>query len=107
MEEQMDNAAIRANDVVQQIKQMLVKDLELKVVPDEIPDDYSLLEGGLALDSILIAELIARIEDRFGLQFDDRVMQADLLNNLSILAAFVAREYSAAQFKTQGGGAPC
>jgi acyl carrier protein len=89
----MENIALKEKDILQQIKQLLVDDLQLKLVPGEIPDDYSLLEGGLALDSIVIAELIARIEDRFRLQLDERVLQADLLNNLCLLAAFVAREY--------------
>jgi len=88
---------IETTDIIQQIKHILVEDMQLNVVSDEIPDNYSLLEGGLGLDSILIAELIARIEDRFGLQFDDRVLEAELFNNLSLLAGFVAQERLAAQ----------
>ena len=53
--------------------------MQLNVVHDEIPDDYSLLESGLGLDSILIAEFIFRIEDRFGLQLDDRVLDEGAL----------------------------
>jgi len=45
----------------------------------------------------LIAELIARIEDRFGLHLDDRVLDAELFNNLTLLAGFVAQERQAAQ----------
>jgi len=71
--------------------------MQLNVVYDEIPDDYSLLERGLGLDSLLIAELISRIEDRFGLQLDDRVLEAELFNNLSLLAGFVAQECLAVQ----------
>ena len=71
--------------------------MQLNVVSDEIPDDYSLLEGGLGLDSILIAELIARIEDRFGLRFDDRVLDVKLFNNLTLLAGFIAQERLAAE----------
>lgn len=78
-----------------------MEDMQLNVVRDEIPDNYSLLESGLGLDSILIAELIARIEDRFGLQLDDRVLEAALFNNLSLLAAFVAQERLAAQCNPQ------
>jgi acyl carrier protein len=85
----MENASTATADVVQQIKHMLVDDLQLNVKPDEIPDDSSLLEDGLALDSIAIAELIAQIEDRFGLQFDDQVLDTTLFANLSVLAAFV------------------
>lgn len=101
---------IETTDIVQQIKHILVEDMQLNVVRDEIPDNYSLLEGGLGLDSILIAELIARIEDRFGLQFDDRVMEADLFNNLTLLAGFVAQELLAAEGSarnSQSQGATC
>lgn len=79
-------------EVAQQIKQILVDDLELRLIAAEIPDDCSLLERGLALDSILIAELIVRIENRFGFQFDDRMLETRLFDNLSELAAFVTRE---------------
>lgn len=101
---------IETTDIIQQIKHILVEDMQLNVVRDEIPDNYSLLEGGLGLDSILIAELIARIEDRFGLQFDDRVMEADLFNNLTLLAGFVAQELLAAEGSAQNSqsqGATC
>jgi acyl carrier protein len=89
----MQSTLIGTAEMVRQIKQILVTDLQVNVEADEIPDDYSLLEGGLALDSILIAELIAQIEDRFGLQFDERVLEPDLFNNLSVLAEFVANEH--------------
>ena len=95
------NKLIETTDIIRQIKHILVEDMQLNVVSDEIPDDYSLLEGGLGLDSILIAELIARIEDRFGLQLDDRVLEAELFNNLSLLAGFIAQERLAVQGNIQ------
>jgi acyl carrier protein len=88
---------IETTDIIQQIKHILVEDMQLNVVSDEIPNDYSLLESGLGLDSILIAELIARIEDRFGLHFDDRVLDVELFNNLTLLAGFVAQEHQVVQ----------
>lgn len=100
MLQKVENKLIETTDITQQIKRILVDDLQLNIVPEEIRDDYSLLEGGLALDSILIAELIARIEDRFGLHFDDRVLDVELFNNLTLLAGFVAQERLAAQCNT-------
>ena len=88
---------IETAGIIRQIKHILVDDMQLNVLQDEIPDDYSLLESGLGLDSILIAELISRLEDQFGLQLDDRVLDAELFNNLSLLAGFVAQECLAAQ----------
>lgn len=101
---------IETSDIIQQIKQILMEDMKLNIVPEEIPDDYSLLEGGLGLDSILIAELIARMEDRFRLQLDERVLEAELFNNLSLLAGFIAQERLAAQRNAQDSqsqGAAC
>lgn len=106
----MTHTHMDAADIVQRIKHILAEDLQLRVIPDEIPDDYSLLEGGLALDSIVIAELVAQIEDRFGLQFDDRVLDVRLFDNLSLLADFVAREWQAAHSPAgavHAEGSPC
>lgn len=87
----MENTLTGTSEVVQRIKQILVDDLEVGVSLEEIPDDSSLMEGGLALDSILIAELIARIENRFGLQFDDQVFDQELFENVSVLGGFVCK----------------
>jgi acyl carrier protein len=92
-----ENTLIETTDIIQQIKHILIEDMQLNVASDEIPNDYSLLEGGLGLDSILIAELIARIEDRFGLHFDDRVLDVELFNNLTLLAGFIAQEHQVVQ----------
>jgi acyl carrier protein len=94
----MENKVTRASEIIQEIKHILIEDMQLHVIPEEIPDNYSLLESGLALDSILIAELITRIEDRFGLRFDDNVLNAELFNNLSLLAGFVAQIQPTALF---------
>lgn len=93
----MENTLTSTSDVVQQLKDILVQELVLGVTLDEIPDDCSLLEDGLALDSIVVEEFIVRIEDHFGVRFDDGVLNPELLSNLSMLGAFVAREKAAAE----------
>jgi acyl carrier protein len=98
----MENKMTEASEIIQEIRQILVKDMQLNMIPEEIPDNYSLLESGMALDSILIAELITRIEDRFGLQFDDNVLNAELFNNLILLAGFVAQRQRMAQINGRG-----
>ena len=106
----MENKLSETTDIIQQIKHILAEDMQLNIVPEALPDDYSLLEGGLGLDSILIAELIARIEDRFGLQLDERVLEAKLFNNLGLLAGFIAQERLATQCNAkdvQSQGAKC
>jgi acyl carrier protein len=86
-------------DVAQRLKQILVEDLLLNVTLDEIRDDYSLLDEGLALDSIVLEEFIVQIEDQFGVRIDDRSLNVGLFANLSTLAAFVAHECAVARSK--------
>jgi acyl carrier protein len=99
----MQNNEPTAADIACEIKRILVEEMQLNVTAAAIPDDYSLLDSGLALDSILISELIARIEDRFGLRFDDRLLEAELFNNISRLAAFVAQEQISSGVNVQRG----
>lgn len=103
----MEYKVTRASEVIQEIKHILVEDMQLNVIPEEIPDNYSLLESGLALDSILIAELITRIENRFGLQFGDDALEIELFNNLNLLAGFVDQKQLAAQFNRFSEEATC
>jgi acyl carrier protein len=106
----MQNTLTDTSDVVGQIKQILVEGLQVNIKVDEIPDDYSLLEDGLALDSILIAELIALIESRFGLRFDDRDLEVEMFENLGVLAAFVSRARDAARARateSEAGQSAC
>jgi acyl carrier protein len=76
--------------IVRQLKTILVKDLELNLKEEEIADDVRLLEGGLALDSVVVAELIARMEDQFGIRFEDQNLRVELFDNLTTLAEFVS-----------------
>ena len=82
-------------DVARQLKTILVKDLGLSLKEEEINDDTPLLEGGLALDSVVIAELIARIEDEFGIRFEDQNLRLELFDNLMTLAEFVSSSQAA------------
>jgi acyl carrier protein len=92
----MENTVTSVSDVVQQMKEILVQELLLGMTLDQIPNDSSILEDGLALDSIVIEEFIVRVEDRFGVRFDDQVLNRELLSNLTTLGAFVVREMAAA-----------
>jgi acyl carrier protein len=82
-------------DIARQLKTILVKDLGLSLKEEEIADDAPLLEGGLALDSVVIAELIARIEDQFGIRFEDQNLRLELFETLTTLAEFVSSNQAA------------
>jgi acyl carrier protein len=76
--------------IIDQLKEILAEDLDIKLKREEIDETVPLLEEGLALDSVVIIELIGRIEDRFGFRFGDENLRNDLFKNLTTLAEFIA-----------------
>ena len=93
----MMETAHETQHVIRQLKTILVKDLQLDLRESDIADDVSLLEGGLALDSVVMAELIGHIEDQFGFRFDDESLRENLFYNLTTLAEFIADKQQAAR----------
>ncbi|MCP4655134.1 MAG: acyl carrier protein [bacterium] len=75
--------------VIGELKRILAQDLDINLKLEEITDDVSLLEEGLALDSVVIVELINVLEDRYDFQFTDEDMRPALFENLSTLAKLV------------------
>jgi acyl carrier protein len=54
------------------VKQMLVRQLNLKKRPEEIADDAVLFGGEFELDSIDVLEIVVGIEKDFGVRIADR-----------------------------------
>jgi acyl carrier protein len=55
-----------------EIRQFLFESLtEMQYSTDEIGDDTILGPAGVDLDSLAVAELAMRVEDRFGVRFSD------------------------------------
>ena len=61
----MDDAAIEAR-----LKAMIVERLFLKVKPEEIPVDVSLMDA-YGVDSVSLLELVVGLEEAFGVQIED------------------------------------
>ncbi len=81
--------------IKQTIKELIARDLDVNIELEDIGDEISLLDKGLALDSVVIVELIALLENRFGFHFDDEDMNPDLFESLSALSEFVAKKIAA------------
>ena len=81
--------------IKQTIKGLIANDLDVNVTLEEIGDEVSLLEKGLALDSVVIVELINLLEERFDFHFSDEDMKPELFESLTALADFVAAKTSA------------
>lgn len=59
-------------------------------VEDGVADDASLLERGL-IDSTGVLELVAFVEEKYGITFADHELVPDNLDSVNKLAAFIDR----------------
>jgi acyl carrier protein len=82
--------------VLDQIKRIVVEDLDLNLTYDDLDETVPLFEEGLALDSVILVEMISFIEKRFNIQLDDDKLNTETFKNLQSIAA-VIREQLAAQ----------
>lgn len=82
--------------VLDQIKRIVVEDLDLNLTYDDLDETVPLFEEGLALDSVILVELISFIEKRFNIQLDDDKLNTETFKNLQSIAV-VIREQLAAQ----------
>jgi acyl carrier protein len=79
------------------VKEMLVRQLRLKMTPLEIADDSPLFgPDGLGLDSIDVLEVVASVEKEFGVAIQSQEGE-QVLRSVSSLAEFLEQ-------KGAGGG---
>jgi acyl carrier protein len=76
--------------LVARVKQMLVRQLNLKKSPDELADDAALFGGELDLDSIDVLEIVVGIEKDFGVRISDRAVGEKVIRTPGTIAAFIA-----------------
>lgn len=84
------------NEVMEGIKRIVAEDLDLNLPYSSIDETVPLFEDGLALDSVILVELISFIEKRFDIRLSDDVLNMDTFKNLQSVAQ-VIREQIAAQ----------
>ena len=73
-----------------QIKCLIVTALGLDVNPAEISDDETLFGEGMDLDSMATLEIVAAIEEEFGITVEDDELTAELFDSVDALAEYVA-----------------
>jgi acyl carrier protein len=77
-------------DIAVRVRAFLV-DTFLLGDDDGFADDESLLDSGI-VDSTGVMEVVAFLEESFGIEIDDDELVADNLDSVQRLAAFVARK---------------
>jgi acyl carrier protein len=77
------------DQVLEQVKRIVAEDLDINLSYEEISDTVPLFEEGLALDSVILVELISFIEKRFNIELRDDVLNMEAFHNLQSVARII------------------
>ena len=92
----MDNIAT----IKQDLKRLMVENLMLQVGAEEIGDDQALFgPGSVGLDSVDALQLVVALDKTYGLKIADAEAARQVLQNVSTMAATVARHQESAVSK--------
>ncbi|MCI5167251.1 MAG: acyl carrier protein [Candidatus Electrothrix sp. GM3_4] len=81
--------------VIEQLKVIISEELDVNLKPEDIDENVSLFEEGLGFDSVIIVELIALTEEKFGIQFSDDELSLESFSNLNVLADCIIKKQGA------------
>lgn len=84
------------DQVLEQVKRIVVEDLDVNLKYEDLDETVPLFEEGLALDSVILVELIGFIEKRFNIELGDEALNTETFRNLQSIAR-VIREQLAEQ----------
>lgn len=85
-----------SDQVLERIKRIVVEDLDVNLAYEDLDETVPLFEEGLALDSVILVELISFIEKRFNIELRDEALNMETFKNLQSVAR-VIREQLALQ----------
>jgi len=77
--------------IVATLKSILANDLDLNLDIEAIDEKAPMLEDGMNLDSVVIVELIALVEERFGFEFADEDLRTASFASLESLAQVIEK----------------
>lgn len=83
-------------DTIDSVRQVLVETLELPQSPADLTRDTELFGALPELDSFGVVQLVAAIEERFGITIDDDEFGAELFETVGTLTDFVDAKLAAA-----------
>ena len=79
-------------ELLQELKQKIVEELDLKeVTPAELPDDTPFFDGGLGLDSVDLMVLVALVDRDYGVEIFNRELGEKVFITLSTLAEYITK----------------
>lgn len=80
------------NEVLDKLKHIIADDLDVNLKVEDIDADVPLFEEGLALDSVVLVELISFIEKRFGIELSDDALNMETFKNLASITRVIEKQ---------------
>ncbi len=80
----------QSKSIVEQLKSIIVEELDVNIKGENVDETAPLFEDGLGMDSIAIVEFILMIEERFNIQFLESELNPEMFSNLDSLAKLIA-----------------
>lgn len=80
------------DQVLERIKRIVVEDLDVNLKYEDLDETVPLFEEGLALDSVILVELIGFIEKRFDIVLDDETLNLATFSNLQSVARVIREQ---------------
>ena len=75
----------------QEIKELIIERLFLRLKPEEIADNAQLLDE-LGIDSVALFELVVSLEDVYGITFEEDEFRLSLFKDVNSIADFVEQK---------------
>jgi acyl carrier protein len=75
--------------IVAVLTHIIAHELDVRIPEQDIDPTLPLLDGGLMLDSMVLFELIAKIEERYGVSFPSEDLRTEHFANLEVLARYI------------------
>lgn len=79
-------------DTTTKLKELLSKELNLKLKPEEITDDMPLFGEGLGLDSLDAVEIVVILKKHLGVNITDSAQAKEVFATIKTLSDFVKKE---------------
>jgi acyl carrier protein len=89
-----------SDPVLEKVKRIVVEDLDVNLTYEDLDETVPLFEDGLALDSVVLVELISFIEKRFNIALHDDVLSMETFQSLQSVARVVSEQLEQQATKT-------
>lgn len=86
---------VHQDPVLEKLRRIVADDLDVNLSYDEVDPGAPLFEEGLALDSVVLVELISFVEKRFGIELHDDALNMQTFETLESLSRVIRRELQA------------